>query len=200
MIRRAPLPLATALALALAACRAPLPAPSPESAPAGPTPTEIAPPPGVTLVAACTPTGPERCFDAVDDNCNGVIDEGCGLHTGAVQIAIAWPLGADVDLLVTDPAGELVRVGEGTTAGLRKDRDCGTRDDVCRGQNVENVWFAGDADPPPGRYKAVVHLEKAEPSRLPVPVRLGARIGTRVYGLSLELAAPGEEKVFAFVL
>src|ERR1700733_1512749 len=38
-------------------------------------------PAGVTLAQACTPTGPELCFNAVDDNCNGVIDEGCGLET-----------------------------------------------------------------------------------------------------------------------
>jgi len=39
---------------------------------------------------ACTPTGPELCFNATDDNCNGIIDEGCGLRTGLVQFAIAW--------------------------------------------------------------------------------------------------------------
>src|SRR6516162_5067159 len=44
----------------------------------------------VDLVMACTPTGPELCFNAVDDNCNGVIDEGCGMATGPLQFTVAW--------------------------------------------------------------------------------------------------------------
>ena len=31
---------------------------------------------GAGLESTCTPTGPEICFNAKDDNCNGVIDEG----------------------------------------------------------------------------------------------------------------------------
>src|SRR6476646_1404627 len=69
----------------------------------------------------CISTGPERCFDATDDNCNGIIDEGCGVETGAVQFVIAWePPGVDVDLLVTDPAGELAEVGRPLSSGLVK--------------------------------------------------------------------------------
>ncbi|HEX2669854.1 MAG TPA: hypothetical protein VHM25_03225, partial [Polyangiaceae bacterium] len=57
----------------------------------------------------CAPTGPELCFNATDDNCNGIIDEGCGLHTGLVQFAIAWnEPRADVDLRLFDPSGELI--------------------------------------------------------------------------------------------
>src|SRR5204862_3699425 len=29
---------------------------------------------GMSLETACTPTGPELCFNARDDNCNGIID------------------------------------------------------------------------------------------------------------------------------
>ena len=73
---------------------------------------------GVVLETACTPTGIEKCFDAHDDNCNGVIDEGCGLHTGILQFAIAWEaVEADVDLNVYDPSGEIARLGEHFTDG-----------------------------------------------------------------------------------
>ena len=59
---------------------------------------------GVVVTAACTPTGPELCFNANDDNCNGVIDEGCGVGTGVLQFTVAWgDSPADVDLIVTDP-------------------------------------------------------------------------------------------------
>ena len=89
------------------------------------TPQRIGAPPGVSIVSACTPSGPELCFNAADDNCNGIIDEGCGLHTGLVQFAIAWDEPrADVDLRVFDPSGELVEVGRPARSGLVKERDC----------------------------------------------------------------------------
>ena len=59
---------------------------------------------GLTLNMACVPTGPELCFNAQDDNCNGIIDEGCGVGTGVLQFMIAWgDSPADVDLSVVDP-------------------------------------------------------------------------------------------------
>src|SRR5262249_54835880 len=58
---------------------------------------------GVIVTAGCTPTGPELCFNANDDNCNGLIDEGCGPSTGVLQFTIAWgDSPADVDLSVID--------------------------------------------------------------------------------------------------
>jgi len=91
----------------------------------GPRSANGAPSALVELQEACVPTGPERCGNARDDNCNGIIDEGCGIATGIVQFVIAWdaPL-ADVDLLVTDPKGDLVEVRRKSSAGLVKDRDC----------------------------------------------------------------------------
>src|SRR5687767_1469645 len=64
---------------------------------------------GVVLTSACTPTGPELCFNANDDNCNGLIDEGCGVGTGVLQFMIAWgDSPADVDIVVIDPTGAKV--------------------------------------------------------------------------------------------
>src|SRR5262245_60015364 len=88
---------------------------------------------GMQLVQACVPTGPEICFNAVDDNCNGVIDEGCGSCTGVLQFAVAWgDSAADVDLIVTDPLGARIFEGNPTTpSGFRLDHDC-PRDAECR--------------------------------------------------------------------
>jgi hypothetical protein len=164
--------------------------------------TNLAAPPGTTLLQACTPTGPELCFNAVDDNCNGVIDEGCGLPTGLLQFTIAWVASAaDVNLIVTTPQNE--RVPEertrSTQSGFHLDRDC-PGDDGCGGQNVEDVYFDG-TEPPRGRYAveiALVDLHGADP---PVKVRFGARLGSRTVGFDVELA-PGDDakKTFTFDL
>jgi tRNA (guanosine-2'-O-)-methyltransferase len=148
----------------------------------------------------CVSTGPERCFDATDDNCNGVIDEGCGVETGAVQFAIAWePAGVDVDLLVTDPAGELAEVGRPLTSGLVKQRDCPGRSGECRGQNFENVYLeAAEAGMVRGTYKVRIVLESLGGENPPVRVKFGARVGGKTYGVTvrLERAATGYEASF----
>src|ERR1700723_3708068 len=77
-----------------------------------PPPVEIkhiGTPGGVWFDEACTPTGPEVCGNAIDDNCNGVIDEGCGILVGKVQFEAAWaePT-AVVELSVSDPQGDRV--------------------------------------------------------------------------------------------
>jgi tRNA (guanosine-2'-O-)-methyltransferase len=183
------------IAVLVAACGGPA---EPAKVAEGPTATKIEAPPGVQLAQACTPSGPEICFNATDDNCNGVLDEGCGLQTGPLQFMIAWGDNpSDVDLLVTDPGG--ARVSEGnraTSSGLRLDRDCPS--EACHGQNVENVVFEG-SEPPRGRYKVDVVLTELHEATAPVSVRFGARIGSRSYSADLPMGK-GERKTFTFDL
>jgi hypothetical protein len=164
--------------------------------------TALAAPPGVTLAQACTPTGPELCFNAVDDNCNGVIDEGCGLQTGVLQFVVAWSAAAaDVNLVLVTPQDERIpgERSRSASSGFHLDRDC-PGDDGCRGQNVENIYFDGP-DPPRGRYAVEIVLADLHGADAPVKVHFGARLGPRTVGFDVELA-PGDEatKRFTFEL
>jgi tRNA (guanosine-2'-O-)-methyltransferase len=159
---------------------------------------------GVELQRACTPSGEELCFNAVDDNCNGVVDEGCGLCTGVLQFTIAWGGNpADVDLHVFDPSGGHVSPAQRTTSsGLKLDRACPDARG-CGGQNIENVCFEGD-DPPRGHYTVEARLAAVEhggrPAQLPVSVTLGARVGGRTFSGHLELTGKDDKKSFTFDL
>jgi tRNA (guanosine-2'-O-)-methyltransferase len=168
----------------------------------GPVALDLQVPAGTKLEVACSPTGVEICFNARDDNCNGVIDEGCGVRTGILQFTIAWAEpSADVDLNVTDPSGELARVGEASESGLIKDRDCPRASGECQGQNIENVYLA-EGDPRRGRYRVVVRLDKLNGAAAPIRTQLGVRVGQRSYAMELQLSpGPGaEEKTFEFRL
>jgi tRNA (guanosine-2'-O-)-methyltransferase len=186
-----PLAALVAAALPFAACSG---AQTPAAAPKGPELRRVETAPGVVLERGCTPTGPETCFDARDDNCNGILDEGCGVPTGLVQFAAAWNAPkADVDLDVTDPNGELVEVGKVAESGLVKERDCPGRRNECFGQNLENVYLeSGEALR--GKYRVRVRLEKLGGEEPPITVTLGARIGPKTYALQVELREPEEER------
>ena len=167
-----------------------------------PRPRARAHPTGTTIVRGCTPTGPELCFNAIDDNCNGVIDEGCGELTGVLQVAIAWASSpADVNLALVTPAPE--RVLQGTYA---RDASSGFRrrprlpgDDAC-GARTPRTCLRG-LDPPRGHYVVEVTLADLRGAETPVAVRFGARLGGRVVGFDVQLA-PGvdDKKTFGFDL
>jgi tRNA (guanosine-2'-O-)-methyltransferase len=153
-------------------------------------------PPGTTLVEACTPTGHELCFNAIDDNCNGVIDEGCGSRTGLLQFEIAWDAAdAEVDLSVTTPEGETVPDPQTHPAptGFHMDKDCPGKEG-CGGQNVDNIYYDTSEGPPPrGHYVVTITLKELHGASPPVRVRFGARLGSRTVGFDVNLA-PGEDE------
>lgn len=106
----------------------------------------------------CSPGAQEVC-NAIDDNCSGVIDEGCGYSGGAVQVTIGWDTGADIDLYVTDPSGATLFYNEqhrSSSAGGRFDHDA--RGD-CRPEQsqprTENVFWPAPA--PKGSYALELH-------------------------------------------
>jgi tRNA (guanosine-2'-O-)-methyltransferase len=132
---------------------------------------------GLTLGRSCSVSGLETCFNANDDNCNGLVDEGCGLLSGPLQIVVAWEeADVDVDLDVTDPNGEQAEIGRVTATGMTKDRDCPGRGDECGGQNFEVVAIGADRLPL-GHYRVTLSLERPNPNGTLVHVRVGGHIG-----------------------
>ena len=148
---------------------------------------------------ACTPTGPELCFNAIDDNCNGVVDEGCGVATGVLSFTIAWgEAAADVDIAVTDPTKATTSsTAKNSPSGMHLDRDCPA--EQCNGQNEETIYFDG-VEPPKGKYAVEVKLSDPRGAPTPVHVRLSARVGSRTFGANIVLLHKDDVKKLSFEL
>jgi tRNA (guanosine-2'-O-)-methyltransferase len=146
------------------------------------------------LAAATTPGSPETCSNAFDDNQNGLVDEGCGLASGLIQIVASWDAPrADVDLRVMDPNGELIEVGRVARSGLTKDRDCPGRSSECQGRNLENVYLT-EGEPLKGEYRIRVRLEALGGDSAPVRVTLATRLGQKTQAQQWLLESPSAER------
>ncbi|MBL8601770.1 MAG: hypothetical protein JNK72_07595 [Myxococcales bacterium] len=132
----------------------------------------------VALQAACNPGAPEQC-NGLDDNCNGVIDEGCGYQTGNIQVTAAWNSSSDIDLHVVDPFNEEIYYGRrNSRSGGVLDRDANAACSVAP-PTVENVYWS--AAPPSGTYRIrVVAYDMCSSSN--TPVTLSVAVGGRIVG------------------
>lgn len=101
-----------------------------------------------SLPTECKDGAYEEC-NALDDDCNGVIDDECGYESGDVQITLSWNTGADLDLYVTDPSGATLYYNEKhkrSRIGGHLDHDA--RGDCRREQQnprIENVYWPAPA-------------------------------------------------------
>ena len=152
------------------------------------------------LERASVTTAPELCGNALDDNGNGLADEGCGTTTSAVSFLIAWDEpNADVDLRVVDPNGELVEVGRPSESGLVRERDCPGREGECRGKNLESV-YQEQGEPAEGKYVVRILLVSLGGAAAPVVVRFSVRLWARAYGATVTLPRVDSDWQMPFTL
>lgn len=149
-----------------------------EPPPPAPPPTLVASAPrlaeGVTqLDPVCAEGTEERC-DAVDQDCDGRIDEGCeGATDAPFVVSVAWNGTADVDLVLSAPEG------------VSPDREA-------RGCDGPRLERASISQPHAGPYR--VEVAHAGPCGEPAPVTVSVSLS--VNGAALgpfnRTLAPGE--------
>ena len=104
-------------------------------------------------------TGKAEICNALDDDCNGIIDDGCGYHSGGLQVTVGWNTPADIDLYVTDPSGEVIYYNEQhERSSIGGHLDHNARGDCRREQKhsrVENAYWPAPA--PTGTYRIELH-------------------------------------------
>lgn len=134
------------------------------------------------LDVACEYGAYETC-NAIDDDCNGVIDDDCGYETGDVQVTVSWNSGADIDLYVTDPSGFTLFYNEQhkhSQAGGFLDHDA--RGDCRREQKnprIENAYW-GSAKR--GNYKVELHYFSPCTNGSTTEVTLSVVVGRELLG------------------
>ena len=101
--------------------------------------------------------GLEETCNATDDDCDGVIDEGCGYGGGSIQITIGWDTGSDIDLYVLDPLGDTLSFQRPTSPGGGRVDHSGRGDCEAAMANpqIENARWV-NRSPPPGEYEVAL--------------------------------------------
>lgn len=153
---------------------------------------------GVSVVDNyCNPGAAEQC-NGLDDNCDGVIDEGCGYNTGNIQITLAWATGADLDMYVTDPSGYTISYqNTRSPTGGHLDHDargaCNRRQ---ANNTIENVYW-DSPNPPSGQYQVEVHYWGNCGVAGPTQATMSIAVGGQVIGAYNVVLQPRERQAVA---
>jgi hypothetical protein len=145
----------------------------------------------------------EETCNAIDDDCDGVIDDGCGYGTGFIQVTAAWDTGSDIDLYVTGPLGDTLSFQRPSTpSGARVDQagrgDCG---DSMANARIENIRWVGER-PAGGIYEVEVrYWGECVTGGGPTNVTVSVAVGRQIAGQYVHSLLPGERvRVVRFVV
>lgn len=200
------------VACVVAACSGPPRSAQPNDSAGAEQPVDVPPPHADEPVlhanahkmdVTCAAGSAEDC-NALDDDCDGVIDEGCGYASGAIQITLAWNSGADLDLYVTDPAGETLFYNEQSrhvASGGHLDHDA--RGD-CRTEQahtrIENAYWPGPRVPS-GEYKVALDYWGPCGSTTRTTATVSIAVGGKVLGTyNFEMQPEERVTVASFVI
>jgi hypothetical protein len=145
----------------------------------------------------------EETCNARDDDCDGVIDNGCGYSAGLMQVTAAWDTGADIDLYVTGPLGDTLSFQRPSTPiGARLDHagrgDCSP--DVPNSR-IENAVWVGQR-PTVGVYEVELHYwGECISGGGPTATTVSVAVGREIAGQFRVTLLPGERlRVVRFVI
>jgi hypothetical protein len=145
----------------------------------------------------------EETCNAIDDDCDGVIDDGCGYGTGFIQVTAAWDTGADIDLYVTGPLGDTLSFQRPSIpSGARIDQagrgDCS---DSMENARIENARWVGQR-PTGGIYEVELqYWGECITGGGPTNVTVSVAVGREVAGQYLQSLLPGERvRIVRFVV
>ena len=145
----------------------------------------------------------EETCNAIDDDCDGVIDDGCGYGTGFIQVTVSWDTGADIDLYVTGPLGDTLSFQRPSTpSGARVDHsgrgDCSSSMENAR---IENIRWVGRR-PMGGIYEVELrYWGECVTGGGPTNVTVSVAVGREIAGQYVQSLLPGERiRVLRFVV
>ena len=142
----------------------------------------------------------ELCWDGVDNNCNGQIDEGCPYGGGesALHFVIAWKANVDLDLHVAGPDGKEVSFKQRAAGSLVLDKDC--HGDDCPSGNVENVFVPVDKVVAKGHYVVWVQDGNPKADKEPqIPFMIGLGVGAKAFFVPAMITnKAGEKRSYEF--
>lgn len=156
----------------------------------------IEPQPGTLPLTLDCSSGQEESCNALDDDCDDAIDEGCGYGGGSIQVTAGWNTGSDIDLYVIDPLGDTISFQRATSpSGGRMDQlGRGNCASSVPNPRIENARWINQR-PPTGEYVVVLrYWGECVTGGGPTAVVISVAVDRKVRGQFLSELVPNQRE------